>query len=114
MLIISDASVKNNLVTLISHICRGQEIIAKSIYHAMNITSSKAKLFAIRCGINHATQLQDVLQIVVIFSQMPFLLLGEFLILLSIHINFTLSSYPRILELSSIKTQIIQSYFGIV
>jgi len=66
VLIISDASVKNNVVILISHICRGQEIIAKSIHHAMNITSSKAKLFAIRCGINHATQLQDVSQIVVI------------------------------------------------
>jgi len=54
VLIILDASIKNNVVTLISHIHRGQEIIAKSVHYAINITSTKAKLFTIRCGINHA------------------------------------------------------------
>ena len=47
-----DASVKNNIATLISYIHRGQEIIAKSVYYTMNITSTEAKLFAIRCRIN--------------------------------------------------------------
>jgi len=41
MLIISDASIKNNVVILILHICRDQEIIA------INMTSLKVELFAI-------------------------------------------------------------------
>jgi len=55
MLIVLDASIKNNVATLILHICKGQEIIAKIIHHAMNITSLKAELFAIRYSINYAT-----------------------------------------------------------
>ena len=45
MLIVSDVSVKNNVATSILHICRGQEIIAKTIHHAMNMTSSETELF---------------------------------------------------------------------
>ena len=51
-MIISDASAKNNVVTLISHIYRGQEIITKSVHYIMNITFTKAEIFAIRCRIN--------------------------------------------------------------
>jgi len=65
VLIIAD-SIKNNIAISISHICRGQEIITKSIHHTMNMTSTKAKLFAIRCSINHAIHLQNFTQIVVI------------------------------------------------
>jgi len=52
--IIVNASIDNNIAFLISHIHRGQEIITKSIYYVMNITSTKAELFDIRCNINHA------------------------------------------------------------
>jgi len=62
----SQASIKNNIAFLISHICRGQEIIAKSIHYAMNMTSTEAELFAIRCSINYAVQLQNIHWIVVI------------------------------------------------
>jgi len=71
ILIIADTSVKNNVATLISHIHRGQEIIAKTVHHTINVIFSEAKLFTIRCGINHATQLQDVLYIVVITNAIP-------------------------------------------
>lgn len=66
MLIISDISVKNNVVTSISHIHRGQEIIAKSVHHAMSITSTEAELFTIRCRINCTIHLQDITHIIII------------------------------------------------
>jgi len=51
ILIISDTSIKNNIITSLSHIHSGWSILAKTIYYAFNITSTEAKL-SIRCGIN--------------------------------------------------------------
>jgi len=65
ILIISDTSIKNNVATLISYIHRGQEIIAKYVHHTMNITSTEAEIFTIKCSISHAAQLQDVAHIVI-------------------------------------------------
>jgi len=66
MLIIADISFKNNVATSVSHIWRKQEIITKLVYHVSNINFIEAKLFAIRCGINHAMQLQDISHIIII------------------------------------------------
>ena len=66
ILIISDMSVKNNIITLVLHIWRKHKIITKTIYYTMNILSIKAKLFAIRYSISQATQMQDVEYIVII------------------------------------------------
>ena len=66
VLIISDTSVKNNVTTLILHICREQEIIAKTIYHTINVMFTEAKLFTIRYSINYATQMQDLTHIIII------------------------------------------------
>ena len=41
-------------------------MILKTVYHIMNIASLEAELFTIRCGINYATQLQDISCIVII------------------------------------------------
>ena len=71
MLIISDTSIKNNVATLVSYIYRDQEIIAKSVYHIMNITSIEAKLFTIRYRINHAIYLQDITCIIIITDTIP-------------------------------------------
>ena len=57
ILIIVDASIKNNIAILILYIFRGQEITTKSVYHVMNVTSTKAELFAIKCSINHVIHL---------------------------------------------------------
>ena len=65
VIVIFDASIKNNITTSISHIYNGQNIIAKTIHYAMNITSTEAELFAIRCGINQAIQVPNVEQIIV-------------------------------------------------
>jgi len=69
--IISNASVKNNIITLVLHIHRGQDIIAKTVYHLMNIMSTKTELFSIRCGINYVTQMQDIAYIIVITDIIP-------------------------------------------
>jgi len=71
VLIISDTSIKNNVATSISHFYRGQEIITKSVHHTMNIISTEAELFAIRCGINCAIHLQNVECIIVITDATP-------------------------------------------
>jgi len=36
----------------ITYICYGHNIIAKTIHYTVNITMTKAKLFAIKCEIN--------------------------------------------------------------
>ena len=52
VLILSDASIKNQVVISITYIQYNHNIVAKTIHHAVNITTTKAKLFAISCGIN--------------------------------------------------------------
>ena len=64
---ISDVTVKNNITTLVLYIQRGHEIVTKTIHHIMNISSTEAELFAIRCDISQATQMQDIIHIVVFF-----------------------------------------------
>jgi len=38
----------------------------KTIHHVINITFTKAELFAIRCGINQTTQLQGLNKIIIV------------------------------------------------
>jgi len=52
VIVISDASIKNNIATLISDVCSSHNILAKTIYHAINFTSTEVELFTIRYGIN--------------------------------------------------------------
>ena len=66
IIVISDASIKNNAATSIAHIHSDQNIVAKTIHHTVNITSTEAELFAIRCGINQVIQVTDISCIIVI------------------------------------------------
>jgi len=66
ILIISDASVKNKVATSILHVQKGQNIITKTVYHVINITSTEVELLSIRCRINQAVQLPNFNQIIVI------------------------------------------------
>jgi len=56
---IFDANIKNNVYL-------DYNITAKTIHHAVNITSTKTELFATRCEINQAIQVSDVFYIIVI------------------------------------------------
>jgi len=51
-LIVTDASIKNNIATSISHIHQANHPLIKTVHHAAFITSSEAELFTIRCSIN--------------------------------------------------------------
>ncbi len=50
VIFITDASVKDNITTLVMHIHRKHNIISKTIHYAINITSTEAELFVIRCS----------------------------------------------------------------
>ena len=45
-----------------------KKLLTKTVYYTMNITSTEAKLFTIKCGINHTTQMQDIIHIIVIID----------------------------------------------
>ena len=64
--IISDADIMNNIVTSIAHIHIYNRPIIKTIHHAVNITSTEAKLFITKCGINQAVNLPEISKIVII------------------------------------------------
>ena len=67
-IVISDTSIKDNVTTSVAHIHLYNNLIKKTVYHAINITSIEAELFAIRCGINQATQVPDIFYIIVIMD----------------------------------------------
>jgi len=65
-LIVTDASIKNDIATSISHIHQANHPLIKTVHHAAFITSSEAELFTIRCSINQACNKEDVSKIFVI------------------------------------------------
>ena len=65
-IVISDVSIKNQVATFIAHVHIHNSSVIKIIYYTINITSTKAELFAIRCGLNQATQLTNIKHIIVI------------------------------------------------
>ena len=65
-IVITDASIKNNIATSISHTHTFNSPLIKTLYHAVFVTSTEAKLFAIRCGINQASNWEDISKIIVI------------------------------------------------
>ena len=65
-LVITDASIKNNITTSISHIYIHNKPITKTLHHTVNVTSIEAELFAIRCGINQATHAAGISKIIVV------------------------------------------------
>ena len=67
-LVVMDASIKNNVASSIAHIHIHNKLIIKILHHTINIISSKAEFFAIRCGINQATYLYGISKIIVIMD----------------------------------------------
>ena len=65
-LVITDASIKKDITTSISHTYSFNRPIIKTVHHASFITSTEAELFAIRCGINQASAIDNVSKIVVV------------------------------------------------
>jgi len=65
-IIITDASIKNDIATSISHIHIHNHPLIKTVHHATYITSTEAELFAIRCGINQACSKNNISKIIVV------------------------------------------------
>ena len=65
-IIASDASIKNDVATSISHMHTYNRPIIKTIHQAVHITSTEAELLAIRCSINQALNLDNVSKVIVI------------------------------------------------
>ena len=66
IIVISNTSIKNQVATSISHIHSHSSSIIKTIHQAINVSSTEAELFTIRCSINQATQIPNVNCIIVI------------------------------------------------
>ena len=66
IIVVTDTSIKNNTATSISHMHTHNHPIAKTIHHAVYVTSSEAKLFTIRCGINQASNQDGIFKIIIV------------------------------------------------
>ena len=65
-LVVTDASIKNDIATSILHIHIANLPLTKMVYHAAFISSTEAELFTIRCGINQACIKENISKIIVI------------------------------------------------
>ena len=65
-LVVTDASIKNDIATSISHIHSYNRPLIKTVHYASFVTTTEAELFAIRCGINQSCGISNVSKIVVV------------------------------------------------
>jgi len=65
-IIVTDASVKNNIATLVLHIHIHDHPLIKTVHHAAFITSTEVELFAMRCSISQAYSKENISKIIVI------------------------------------------------
>jgi len=65
-LIVTDASIKNNITTSVAHIHQTNVPLIKTVHHAVFVTSSEVELFAMRCRINQACSKDSISKIIVI------------------------------------------------
>jgi len=65
-LIVTDASIKNNIATSVAHVHQANSPLIETVHHAVFVTSSEAQLFAMRCGINQACNKDNISKIIVI------------------------------------------------
>jgi len=66
VLIISDASIKNNVAISVLYIYFNYSTLLKTIHHIINVTSTKTELFVIKCRINQTIQVPNTEHIIVI------------------------------------------------
>jgi len=65
-LVITDASIKNDIAMSILHIHSANRLLIKTVHHASFVTTTEAELFAIRCGINQACSINNVSKIIIV------------------------------------------------
>ena len=67
-IIATNASIKNNVATFITHIHIHNMPLIKTIHHAVNVTSMEVELFTIRCSINQSMHIDNISKIIVIMD----------------------------------------------
>ena len=65
-IVVSNASIKNDIATLILHIHICDQSLVKTVHHVAFVTSTEVELFAIRCGINQACNKENISKVIVI------------------------------------------------
>ena len=65
-IVVTNASIKNNVATLILHTHTHDNSITKTVHHMVHITSTKAELFAMGCSINQASNHNSISKIIII------------------------------------------------
>ena len=65
-IVVTDASIKNNIATLVSHIHIQNKPLIKMVHHTAYVTSTEVELFTIRCGLNQACIKEDISKIIVV------------------------------------------------
>ena len=65
-IIVMNAGIKNDIATSILHMYLANHPLTKTVHHAAFVTSTEAKLFAIRCGINQACIKENMSKIIII------------------------------------------------
>jgi len=65
-IVVSNASIKNNIATLVSHIHIRDQLLVKTVYHMAFVTSTEAELFVIRYSISQACSKENISKIIVV------------------------------------------------
>ena len=65
-IVVTDASIKNDIATSISHIHAYNHPLIKIVHHMAFITSTEAELFAIRCSINQTCSKENITKIIIV------------------------------------------------
>ena len=66
VVVISDTSIKSNITMSVIYDHLFNNPLKKTLHHAINVTSTEAELFSIRCGINRTTQISSTSHIIII------------------------------------------------
>ena len=99
-IVVSNASIKNCVATSISYIHSLDWPVVKIYHQAINISTTKAELFAIRCSINQAVSILNIKKIIVITD--------------SLHAArriFDLSSHPYQLQSTTISHELREFFY---
>jgi len=67
-LVVMDTRIKNNMANSITHIHVYNKPVIKTLHYAVNVTTTEAELFAIKYGINQATNISGISRIVIIMD----------------------------------------------
>jgi len=65
-LVVTDASIKNDIATSVAHIHQTNISLIKTVHHTVFVTSLEVELFAMRCGINQAYSKDNISKIIII------------------------------------------------